>query len=297
MAISPPRYTPEQQLIRSREDRTTELRVIYITLIPLSVIAVLLRFLSRRLAKTRLWWDDWLAVVALIFSLGLIVDLLLAVDHGLGKHAEYAGMANIIYGAKVLIAAELIYQLSMSCIKISILLFYYRLFRVNTRFVIAVWVMATVTACWYFTSTFVIIFQCFPVHYMWDRKIPGGQCIPQEALWIGSSVTSLLTDVAILCLPMPMIWNLRIPMKQKVALAGVFLLGAFVCVTSIIRLTTIDELTLTDPTYTDVPSAIWTPVECSVAVISACLPVMKPLFRTFLDRTPAQSAENHTRKT
>ena len=66
MAISPPRYTPEQQLIRSREDRTTELRVIYITLIPLSVIAVLLRFLSRRLAKTRLWWDDWLAVVALV---------------------------------------------------------------------------------------------------------------------------------------------------------------------------------------------------------------------------------------
>ena len=126
---------------------------------------------------------------------------------------------------QVLIAAELIYQLSMSCIKISILLFYYRLFRVNPRFVIAVWVMATVTACWYFTSTFVIIFQCFPVHYMWDRKIPGGQCIPQEALWIGSSVTSLLTDVAILCLPMPMIWNLRIPKKQKVALAGVFLLG------------------------------------------------------------------------
>ena len=56
-----------------------------------------------------------------------------------------------------------------------------------------------------------------------------------------------------------------------------------VCITSIIRLSTIDQLSLSDPTYTDVPSAIWTSVECSVAVISASLPTMKPLFRSLLD--------------
>ena len=123
-------------------------------------------------------------------------------------------------------AAEIIYQLAMTCIKLAILLFYYRLFKVNTRFIIALWVTATVTLCWYFTSTFVIIFQCFPVNYLWNRKIQGGQCIPQKALWIGSSVTSLLTDVAILCLPMPMIWNMRASRNQKIALSAVFLLGA-----------------------------------------------------------------------
>ena len=128
-------------------------------------------------------------------------------------------------------SAELTYQVSMSSIKIAILLFYYRLFSAGRpRFLISIWVMATITMCWYFTSTFIIIFQCFPINYMWDRavegKVPGGQCIPEEALWIGSSVTSLLTDVAILCLPMPIIWRMKASRNQKIALSAIFLLGA-----------------------------------------------------------------------
>ena len=56
-----------------------------------------------------------------------------------------------------------------------------------------------------------------------------------------------------------------------------------VCITSIIRLSTISSLSIIDLSYTDVPSAIWTSVECSVAVVSACLPTLKPLFRSILD--------------
>ena len=52
-----------------------------------------------------------------------------------------------------------------------------------------------------------------------------------------------------------------------------------VCITSILRLFTIHELGDSDPTYTNVSSAIWTSVECSMAVICACLPTYKPLFR------------------
>ena len=52
--------------------------------------------------------------------------------------------------------------------------------------------------------------------------------------------------------------------------------------TSILRLTTIHQLSIEDSTYTNVDSAIWTAVECSVAVISACLPTLRPLVRRFL---------------
>lgn len=63
---------------------------------------------------------------------------------------------------------------------------------------------------------------------------------------------------------------------------GVWLIFYSVCVTSILRLTTIHQLSITDSTYTNVDSAIWTSVECSVAVISACLPTLKPLLRGLL---------------
>ena len=66
MAANALGFTPEQELIRKHEDRSGELRALFICLIPLSTTAVLLRFLSRRIARTKLWWDDWLTVVALV---------------------------------------------------------------------------------------------------------------------------------------------------------------------------------------------------------------------------------------
>ena len=113
----------------------------------------------------------------------------------------------------------------MSSIKIAILIFYYRIFQSSQRFHIAVWVMASVIVCWYLTSALVGCFQCYPARYLWDRTIPGGSCIPENALWIGSSVSSLLTDAAILCLPMPLIWKLRVTWRQRLAISGLFLLG------------------------------------------------------------------------
>ena len=58
-----------------------------------------------------------------------------------------------------------------------------------------------------------------------------------------------------------------------------------VCITSIVRLANIDNLDVMDPSFSYVAPAIWTSVECSVAVISACLPTLKPLFRTLFELT------------
>ena len=32
----------------------------------LATIAVILRFVSRRISKAQLWWDDWLIIIALV---------------------------------------------------------------------------------------------------------------------------------------------------------------------------------------------------------------------------------------
>ena len=66
MAANPLGLTPAQELVRKSQDRTDEVRAIFITLIPLSIVAVILRLISRRVARIRLWWDDYLTVVALV---------------------------------------------------------------------------------------------------------------------------------------------------------------------------------------------------------------------------------------
>lgn len=48
---------------------------------------------------------------------------------------------------------------------------------------------------------------------------------------------------------------------------------------SILRIVTFDSANITDATYTSIDSATWSSVEQSVAIICACLPTLRPLFR------------------
>jgi len=41
----------------------------------LAVVAVALRFASRRMAKAPLWLDDWMAVVGLVFAAAFVANL------------------------------------------------------------------------------------------------------------------------------------------------------------------------------------------------------------------------------
>lgn len=90
-----------QEATRAHEQRTKELRIIFIALIPAAVVAVILRLVSRRVARMRIWWDDYLALVSLAFAIGLNVDLVLATFHGMGQHVEFVGMEAVTYNGKV----------------------------------------------------------------------------------------------------------------------------------------------------------------------------------------------------
>lgn len=50
-----------------------------------------------------------------------------------------------------------------------------------------------------------------------------------------------------------------------------------VCVASIIRVPYIARLSLVDQTWFDVGGFIWSVVELNVAIVSACLPTLRPL--------------------
>lgn len=83
------------------------------------------------------------------------------------------------------------------------------------------------------------------------------------------------------------VYTLHIPIQQKLALVVVFALGGFVLITSILRMTTIKHLTISDITY-DNASTMWTIIEPNIAVMCACLPMTRPFlvqfFPNFLSR-------------
>ncbi|KAL8734353.1 MAG: hypothetical protein Q9166_001551 [cf. Caloplaca sp. 2 TL-2023] len=58
--------------------------------------------------------------------------------------------------------------------------------------------------------------------------------------------------------------------------------GFGVCVAGIVRFFYIRQIVPFDATWTQVDPAIWSSVEPSIGIVSACLPIMGPIFRTRL---------------
>ena len=53
----------------------------------------------------------------------------------------------------------------------------------------------------------------------------GVHCVDMMAFFYANSVSDVLLDVAILALPVPLVWGLRLGWRRKCAVGGMFALG------------------------------------------------------------------------
>lgn len=120
---------------------------------------------------------------------------------------------------------SLCYASSLACTKISILSFYWRLFK-TSMIRIPILIMLVVSSAWWVLRTFMLIFRCLPTQAIWDQTITNATCnIDIDKFYMGTITTHFLLDVTILILPILPVANLRMRFQQKVAIVGFFLLG------------------------------------------------------------------------
>ncbi|KAK3986391.1 hypothetical protein QBC44DRAFT_248392 [Cladorrhinum sp. PSN332] len=247
------------------------------TVTVLAVVCVGLRLFSRHLKGQTLWWDDWLIVFSMVWNL-LVVGFIFAMQHaGMGIHADKVPMDDIVRMAKFLVVAEVLYVYNLVWTKLSILLMYYRIFRFPYFKKMAYAIGAFIIA-WVITITFLFIFICVPVEKLWYPDLPG-RCINQVGTWIANAVSTIVSDLVILCLPIPQVWSLQLRKTEKVAVMLAFCLGFFVVFASAYRFSVLFSYSELDPTYTLAPTVGWTAIEMSAGIISACLPVFRPVLQ------------------
>ncbi|KAI9827434.1 MAG: hypothetical protein M1832_004783 [Thelocarpon impressellum] len=166
-------------------------------------------------------------------------------------------------------------------VKLTVLLLYLRLFPDKwTR--IGVFVMLFITASQFVANEVAIFASCKPLAKLWDLSITDGKCNDQNKQNLGSGYMNVFTDVLIFLLPLPRVYLLKLPQRQKAALMGVFALGAFVCAVSIVRLVEVYPLLKDpDPSWKVVSPLIWSILELDVGIICACLVVYRPFLRRY----------------
>lgn len=201
-------------------------------------------------------------------------------------------------------------------VKTSILVFYLTLTQGEKVFRWANYVTLAVVNAAGLALTLVNVFQCRPVGAAFAYpKPPDATCSDILTLYLSSSPVNIITDLAILFLPNPILTQMRLPRKQKIILVITFSFGFFVAVVDVIRIAylqnaatsrrvALKELHLQDSPGDDFncitpsPSLLypshlspradwclgfaslsfmWSVVEVNVSVICACVPSLKPL--------------------
>ncbi|OLN81893.1 hypothetical protein CCHL11_07044 [Colletotrichum chlorophyti] len=125
-----------------------------------------------------------------------------------------------------------------------------------------------------------VCLTCVPFQSLFDPSIPG-KCISVLDWWLIGSSISLVTDVAILVMPIPLLKTLPLAMKQKLVLMATFGLGILTfstCAISVVRITTLRQSSTSDDgTYDSVIAGIWSITELSCAIVCVCVPTLRPL--------------------
>lgn len=219
------------------------------------------------------------------------------VKEGMGLHAGTAvPISNQVMIAKFLVVAEILYVFNLVWTKLSILLMYYRIFHFP-YFKRWAYIIGTFVVLWVICITFLFVFICVPVQKLWYPDLPG-RCINQVGTWIANAVSTIVTDLAILVLPMPQVWKLQLRLSEKIALTVAFSLGFLyalhpsdpgqaltnysVVFASAYRFSVLFSYTSADSSYTLAPTVGWTAIEMSAGIVSACLPTLRPALQAIV---------------
>jgi hypothetical protein len=119
--------------------------------------------------------------------------------------------------------AILWYLITFFFIKVSFIVLYLKIF---THFWVrracqVILVLVVLTSLY---SVIVTLTACIPLHAFWDLPVQGAYCHPVKYFW-GNTGMHLGTDYLIFLVPLPPIWALTLPRRQKVILLAIFALG------------------------------------------------------------------------
>lgn len=109
--------------------------------------------------------------------------------------------------------------------KTSILLFYKRIFT-SRSFKRNIYILIFFTAGYSFASVLVNIFSCKPISGSWELALAAtAVCINRPVFYFAQAGLGIFTDFATLAAPLPFLWALQMPFKQKLGVSVVLMMG------------------------------------------------------------------------
>ncbi|KAI1648616.1 uncharacterized protein F4817DRAFT_60147 [Daldinia loculata] len=242
----------------------------------LAAVCIVLRFVHHR-RKGIVWWDDWAILAAFVTGAGAYISGLLCALAGY-RIDEYT-ISQLNTCAKTGLAGEVLYTVSVAFSKISVLLFYKRIFDVDTQFLLFARIMTIliVEAC--FMYTFGLIFTNIPAKTQWNVNMLHTS-INGMAFYVTMGTINILIDVVIIGLVQWKVWKLQMAYRRKLWISFLFLLAISSVAFGILRIVYTGTMNPNNAAYTLTLAWLWAILELFLYIICACLPIVYNLYRS-----------------
>ncbi|KAI0422667.1 hypothetical protein F5X98DRAFT_100956 [Xylaria grammica] len=253
--------------------------------VSLAFVAVVLRLVANWKYNRKLLVDDYISITAIPFLVAVSALSDLAGD---GFHDPKSSPHRV---AQLAVAISVFTPLALWTCKAPILFLYIRLFGIKKWLRITSYVTLGLTAAIYTTGIVAIPPACTPhTTDLSEAFIDGCQARTRTInVFLGS--TSVLADIIILVLPLPVVFGLNLLIKSRIGLAILFLSGLFAIASSIISLY-LKVMTLRIATISLATPILATITECTVALIVGCVPSLRVLWSKILKPGVKTSREN-----
>jgi hypothetical protein len=263
-------------------------------LITSATIMVCLRMYARFFHTRSAGLDDYMIIAALPMAIALTVTVSLAsTKYGWDRHIWDVDPGphneNLVMERLISWISQMLYHCSSSLTKLSLLVFYRRIFVTKTMKWIVMGVICF-TIAYFLTFFFALIFECRPLSHYWHILVvpegTGGVCADEGDLVVISGIINVLIDVVIFILPIKTVIDLKIALVQKLQVLAIFAAGLFVIMSSTIRILATDATTrhTYDVTWAGYLVWMWIGIEVDVGLICASVPACRSLFKVWTQR-------------
>ncbi|KAF2122174.1 hypothetical protein BDV96DRAFT_640238 [Lophiotrema nucula] len=183
-----------------------------------------------------------------------------------------------------------LFYTSLWSIKLSFLFFFRRLYRhAIGRWAYFWWGIFALTVASWFVCIGDIEYDCLvkPLAEI-STHCQGRKSINyQRHTLVANCVLDVVTDILITCIPITMLWKVRISTRRKLALGAVFCVTIITVTVAIIRVSVLSESGTSDMTWL----YGWSNVEAGAALIVSCLGSFRSLFTSQDSNTkPSENA-------
>lgn len=255
----------------------------------LATIAVAIRIYTKICLFKSLMYEDYAILLAWVGEVGLFALSMLDLEDNGGKHMWNIQLRNLFYLLYWENIFSICYGIVVLLIKCSILLQFLRIFapvrNVNMTLYATIHTMIWSISLFYFIVTISAIAICSPRQKTWDKLITTRHCFSTDAVVMATGIFNVISDFAVLILPMFPTWRLQTPLKKKLGIMAIFGTGICACMTSIIRTYyTWKTLHQPDVSYNLTIMALWTWGEMTAGTLVSCLPVAPRFFQHFRSR-------------